>query len=782
MVQTNVLPDGRRILRHLTEEGTKHYFLETYPSSNEFTGYWPYDLKGSVYDDGTYYILTDYDGNTIRFTKSDGLWYSSCDIYGNCYIGNYTSGKLSSVIDPLGRTITFAYNSSNKLTEVTLWDGKKFKYSYLSTNYLEKVFYPTNTTTNTDRLYVYDTASPKNLIQVKNYSGKIIEAHTYDSSRRTKSSYKEGNNEWIEISYPYFGKTVVKEHQSETSVYETTYFFEYKGGRGLVKEIQGGCSSCGNQNKKFKYDEKGRKVEEEDGNGNITKKSYDSLGRLIQIIEAWGTEDERTTNYYYENPEILGMVTKIEKKSVVKPNENKTEEYILSQDHLTLTIKKKGFINETDPSPTEIVETITYDLRGREVQRDGPREDVSDITTYQYYPDDDPNLNNRGRLYRTINALGQIKQYENYDVYGTPLLETDENLVQIQRITDGLGRVIRETILPSGSETEPIITDYIYNQNGELDYIIHPEGNITNYTYDLAGRLIEEEEEAELGLGGDKILYTLDKSGNKIKEEYQRKEGGGYITYKREEYEYDGYNRLKKKINFDGTYSEYFYDLAGNLIAEDDSNHPYSGGEHYIENTYDHLNRLKTKKVKNEGEDIITQYFYDTDDNLIKVIAPEGQETNYRYDDFGRLIKIESPDSGITIKVYDKAGNLTQETDSLGIASIRNYDALNRALSIQYPDSAYNIYFYYDEISSSYGIGRLTSVYDPSGITRFNYYRTGFIKDERITIAGIEYTTTYTYNKNGNIKSITYPSGRNVWYNINMINGKPMEVNAIING
>lgn len=669
MVLTNTLPDGRRILRHLNEEGIKKYYLETYPSSYEFEGYWPYDLKGKVKDDGTYYILTDYDGNQIKFTKSNGLWDRTCDLYSNCYTGIYTSGKLTSVTEPLGRTITFTYNASNKLTEITLWDGKKFKYSYTSTNYLEKVFYPTNSTTTPDRLYVYDTASSKNLIQIKNYEGKIIEGHTYNSARKAISSYKEGNNEWIEISYPYFGKTIIREYQSDTKIFETTYFFEYKGGRGLVKEVHGGCFSCGNQNKKFQYDEKGRVIQIEDSNGNITKKSYDLLGRLIQLIEAWGTQDERITNYYYENPDILGMVTKIERKSVVKENEFKTIEYILSPDHSIKTIIKTGYIQETDPSPIQIIETITYDSRGREVQIDGPREDVLDLITYQNYPDNDPNLNNRGRLYRKINPLGQVQQYENYDIYGTPLLVKDENLVQTQRQTDLLGRIIQETILPSGFETEAIITQYIYNQNGELDYIIHPEGNITNYTYDPAGRLIEEEEEILLGSGGDKVVYILDKAGNKIKEEYQRKEGGVYITYKKEEYEYDGYNRLKKRINFDGSFTEYFYDGVGNLIAEDDSNHPYLGGGHYIENTYDALNRLKTKKVKNGFEEIITQYIYDKDDNLIKVVAPEGQEIRYLYDDFGRLIKIESPDSGTVFKNYDKGGNLIEEKDAEGVIS-----------------------------------------------------------------------------------------------------------------
>jgi YD repeat-containing protein len=135
LVLTNSLSDGRRIYRWLKGDGRKNYFLETSPYSNYFASYWPYGGKETMEDNGTTLTITDLNRNTINFDKTTGLWLSSCDFYGNCSTGAYSGGKLSQVTDPYGRTITFTYNGSNRLIEVTLWDGTtKWRYAYDSTN------------------------------------------------------------------------------------------------------------------------------------------------------------------------------------------------------------------------------------------------------------------------------------------------------------------------------------------------------------------------------------------------------------------------------------------------------------------------------------------------------------------------------------------------------------------------------------------------------------------------------------------------------------------------
>ena len=128
------------------------------------------------------------------------------------------------------------------------------------------------------------------------------------------------------------------------------------------------------------------------------------------------------------------------------------------------------------------------------------------------------------------------------------------------------------------------------------------------------------------------------------------------------------------------------------------------------------------------------------------------------------------------------AMELETETDAEGITTTRTCDALNRVTAVTYPDSSYNVTFTYDEVTSQNGIGRLTSVTDPSGTTVFNHYQTGLLKDETITIDGTPYTLAYTYNLNGTPTAVTYPDGRQVRYTIAIMNGKPESIETDVNG
>ena len=54
---------------------------------------------------------------------------------------------------------------------------------------------------------------------------------------------------------------------------------------------------------------------------------------------------------------------------------------------------------------------------------------------------------------------------------------------------------------------------------------------------------------------------------------------------------------------------------------------------------------------------------------------------------------------------------------------------------------------------------------DASGSTKYEYSPKGQVKKEAKTIDSIQYVTQYTYDQNGNLKTMTYPSGRVITYN-----------------
>jgi YD repeat-containing protein len=97
----------------------------------------------------------------------------------------------------------------------------------------------------------------------------------------------------------------------------------------------------------------------------------------------------------------------------------------------------------------------------------------------------------------------------------------------------------------------------------------------------------------------------------------------------------------------------------------------------------------------------ITDYGYDTQDNLSSITDLNENTTQYWFDDFGRKDQTASPDTGITDYLYyDGAGNLTQRVDAKETVVNYTYDALNRLTAIQFPsDPNQNVTFTYDSTS-----------------------------------------------------------------------------------
>jgi len=144
------------------------------------------------------------------------------------------------------------------------------------------------------------------------------------------------------------------------------------------------------------------------------------------------------------------------------------------------------------------------------------------------------------------------------------------------------------------------------------------------------------------------------------------------------------------------------------------------------------------------------------------VTDPNGNATSYHYDDLGRVYQTVSPDTGATGYTYDPAGNLKTKTDAKGVTTNYSYDAANRLTRIDFPSDT-DIVYSYDTCLN--GKGRLCGVTDQSGSTAYEYTKKGQTAKETRIIDGVSYVTQYTYIMNGNVKTVTYPSGRVITYN-----------------
>ena len=482
--------------------------------------------------------------------------------------------------------------------------------------------------------------------------------------------------------------------------------------------------------------------------GTATDFTYDDKGNMLTKTEAQGTSIEKATTYTYHP--VFNLVTTETVSSVVDPAQDKvtTNTYDDANGNLLATTEQGLLGNGT---PYTYTTTYTYDTNGKIATINGPRTDVSDITTYAYD-------STTGYLTAITQPIIGTTIYSNFDPLGNPQTVIDPNGNATIYTYDVTSRV--RTVKAPG---DTAATQYFYVTGGcqscggganKIDHITLPEGNTIWYTYDSLGNLSSIKDNAN-----NSINYTYDSEGNKLTEQIT---DSSSALQKSLIFSYDQLNRLSKITNPDNAYTQYGYDARGNKTS---LRNPNAALTAY---SYDALNRLTS--VFSAGT-ATTSYTYDTNNKLTSVKDANNNTTTYKMDDHGKVYQVISPDTGTTTYQYDPAGNLMSKTDAKGITISYVYDALNRLTNINFPSDTGIVYAYDTCVN---GKGRLCSMIDASGTTLFEYTPKGQIKKETKTIDSHQYVTQYAYDQNGNLKTMTYPSGRVITYN--MSNDKVISV------
>ncbi len=166
--------------------------------------------------------------------------------------------------------------------------------------------------------------------------------------------------------------------------------------------------------------------------------------------------------------------------------------------------------------------TYTYAADGQVLTANGPRTDIADVTTYQYYAVTDaaaPAKWFKGDLMSVTNAAGHVTTYNEYEPNGKPKKVTDPRGA-VYTFTYHLRDWLTSVVKTNGSLSET--TSLEYWPTGLLKKVTQPDGSFTNYTYDAAQRLIGITDNLN-----NTVTYTLDNAGNRIKEE--AKDPGGVL-------------------------------------------------------------------------------------------------------------------------------------------------------------------------------------------------------------------------------------------------------------
>lgn len=177
-----------------------------------------------------------------------------------------------------------------------------------------------------------------------------------------------------------------------------------------------------------------------------------------------------------------------------------------------------------------------------------------------------------------------------------------------------------------------------------------------------------------------------------------------------------------------------------------------------------------------------TCYAFDALQNNTQIV--QGTETHsYTYDGISRQTSATEPESGTTNYFYTAsdgsicsgADDICRKTDARAVTATYTYDIgtmKDRLISIAYSDGTPITQYFHDQTSYNgltitYGGDRRTGMSDGSGQTAWSYDPVGHIITERRTIGTLTESTSYAYNVDGSIASITYPSGRVLFYSYN---------------
>lgn len=721
----------------------------------------------------------DSNGVLVSIANRDGLKH---EMYYNF------RGFLEKVRDPQGRELSFIYNPQDLISRVNLPDGQFIDFDYDAAKNLTAVTYPSGASIGyryNESGYVSAQTRSGALTGVIDEKQQRYSSTTYDSSSRATSTYLAGNVDQYSIDFANAQIPLVITPLGETKKFSVSPVMGKAQMSGLSRE----CVGCVTTNTSKTFDVAGRLNIFTDSSGTTIDTDYDARGLLIQKIESANkASTKRTTQTDWHatfnvptERRILNAANVLEAKTKYAYNTRGQATAVCQIDPNNTTAMAYVCGSATN-APVGVRQSITTyceaadvtagtcPIVGLAVASNGPRTDVSDISTFTYYQTDDATCatapttcpHRKGDLWKVTNALNQTSEYTRYDGAGRALQMKDANNVITDMEYQARGWLTAKKVRGTDdlTEADDAITRMEYDLTGKVTKVIQADGDFVSFNYDAAHRLTSVTDALN-----NSITYTLDNAGNRTVE--TTKDPGNTVKRSLSRV-YDTLGRLQISKNAaSATLSTLTYDANDNLNTTTD------GLNRVTDQDVDPLNRL-IKTIQDQGVGKIsatTQFEYDARDNLTKVIDPKNLNTVYTYNGLNDLTALSSPDTGSTSYTYDSAGNRLTQTDARNKTSTYSYDSANRLTQVAVPTAAQNVFFDYDttqadcQVGETFTTGRLARIRDESGSTRYCYNRLGQpVRKVQSITSGPTLTLGSTYNAANRTVAMTYPSGAIVTY------------------
>jgi YD repeat-containing protein len=478
----------------------------------------------------------------------------------------------------------------------------------------------------------------------------------------------------------------------------------------------------------------------------VTAYTYDVVGNLIRTDRAWNSTEVRTTRARYD---AQGRLT-----------QDLAGEGSAALDSL-LAQNPSASQEEIDALWSQWGLSHTYDAAGR---RTRTTDQNGHATLFYYDPASRLayTVNTLGEVTHNVyNALGQLidatRHTQRIDTTGlSGGLVTPELEILVQAIASPAGAnpdartrynytlrgAVREAIYGPDSATEGK-TAYAYNAFGErIAQTLRLDGTtsrLTEYRYDHRGRLTQTIE--DIGGAQRTTQSEYDAFGRLIRTLDARSHATDY-----------GYDRIGRRVTVttaDDTRTT-TYDAFARVLAHTDVLN------HTTTYSYDDATRRLTVKTP---EGISTTTETNRHGETVAVTDGNGHTTTYAYDKNGNLIEVSRAEGELdltTTSTYDNAGLKTETRHANGTVTLFNYDAANRMVlrTVDPTGLALTTSYSYD------GQGRVLTTTDANGtVTETQYDAKGQVTSVTVDPSGLHLTTAYTHDEAGRTLTVTEGAG-----------------------
>jgi RHS repeat-associated protein len=704
----------------------------------------------------------------------------------------YSSGKLSSVTDSAGRTITVTYSVATPalIDRVTLPDNRYVEYGYTS-NRLTSVRDPRGKTWT----LAYDGSG--RLTSIQDPAGHYeLQNIQYDSQDRVTS---EQNGTGDAMTYAY----------TTSSGYDLTTVSIPGRGSWVYKHRQNMLMSVIdplNRTTSFTYDGMGRRATITDARGNTSRYEYDLSGNLVKTVAPQplgytttrtfnasndpltATDGRANTTTYayanggdatsdYQNGQLKTLTDREAGATTFKywtttssPTPPATNVGLLKSvtnarsKTTSYEYDSSGNLNKTT-SPLGLKTTLASDGSGRLTSMRDPRGNVPNppagfLTQWAY--------DNADHVTTLTDARGKVTSFDYTDnerLWKITRTEDDSTARVTTFEYDNANRLWKTTDPRSGVETR------LYWPDEQLKSVESAAGRKMSYSYDNAGQLttiVEPKGNATGATASDFTwTYAYDEAGNRTGEAHP---DGGTATIA-----YDALNRPYQSTDPLSHVTSVSYDANDNITGRTDAL------SHSQAFTYDKLDRLKTET--DERSKTWTHAYYATGE-LQSLTSSLGNKTSYALDDDGRPTSMVEPRGNVSgadptqytwAYQYDEAGNRTRITDPLSNALQYAYNAVNAVTGVT-DQRGNETTFTYDSMNRLSNVtppaagatgtldttyaydaaGNLATRTDPKSHQTTWAYDLDGLQTQQTTQVG---TWNSTYDANANLKTLEKPSG-----------------------